>query len=125
MEGIRDISNSDDVKVFVARFYADITTHPALGPFFTGLDLEEHLPRIRAFWEMILFGNTGYGTNVMEVHALLHAQHPITTEHFQLWLMAFERTMRSLFAGPKADEAIQRARAIAEVMRFKLNATAR
>ena len=45
---------------------------PLIGRFFEGLDLDHHLPRISAFWEMVLLNKPGYTTNVTDVHLRLN-----------------------------------------------------
>jgi len=86
------------------------------------LDLEHHLPRVAMFWEMALLGDPGYTTNVMDVHLKLNQQKPMSKDHFDRWLVHFEATINELYQGPKAEEAISRARSIAMIMHLKVAA---
>jgi len=71
-----------------------------------------------AFWSFVLLDEAGYKTNVFDKHVHL----PIKQNHFAIWLEHFENTVRSLFEGPKADLAIQRAQLIAYTFEKKLSA---
>lgn len=117
-----DISTSADIKRLVDAFYGELVIDPLIGKFFAGLDLEHHLPRIRAFWEMILLGQPGYTTNVTDVHLKLHQRIPMERAHFDHWLELFRATVDRLFAGPNAEEAKMRALSIATVMLVKVQA---
>ncbi len=115
-----DISTSADIEQLVETFYGELVIDPLIGKFFEGLDLEHHLPRIRAFWEMILLGQPGYTTNVTEVHLKLHQRIPMERAHFDRWLELFRGTVDQLFAGPNAEEAKMQALSIATVMLVKV-----
>jgi hemoglobin len=117
---MNDISTSADVQRLVETFYRELVTDPLIGKFFAGLDLEHHLPRIRAFWEMILLGQPGYTTNVTEVHLKLHQRIPMERAHFDRWLELFRSTVDALFIGPNAEEAKLRALSIATVILVKV-----
>ena len=115
-----DITTSADIELLVDRFYRKLVIDPAIGKFFAGLDLEHHLPRIRAFWEMILLGQPGYMTNVTEVHLKLHQRIPMERAHFDRWLELFRGTVDEQFVGPNAHEAKLRALSIAAVLLVKV-----
>jgi hemoglobin len=115
-----DITTAVDIQLLVDTFYRELVTDPLIGKFFAGLDLVHHLPRIRAFWEMILLGQPGYTTNVTEVHLKLHQRIPMERAHFDRWLELFRGTVDRLFSGPNAEEAKMRALSIATVMLVKV-----
>ena len=117
---MKDITSENDVKVLVETFYGKLVTDPIVGHFFVGLDLDHHLPRIRAFWEMVLLDKPGYATNVTDVHLKLNQRIPMKREHFDRWLSLFDATVNERFNGPKADEAKLRARSIAAVLLVKI-----
>jgi len=85
------------------------------------LDLEAHLPIICDFWESILLGNPIYRGNPMLKHLELAEKTALTEGHFEAWLAMWEETVRELFAGERADLAIQRAQDIGRLMLFKIN----
>lgn len=114
-----DIATEADVKELVERFYGALRTDPVVGHFFADLDLAHHLPRIRAFWEMVLLDKAGYATNVTDVHLKLAQRIPMRKEHFDRWLELWRSTMDALFTGPKANEAKLRALSIAMVLQAK------
>ncbi len=115
-----DIGSSEDIQRLVGTFYRRLVIDPLIARFFEGLDLDHHLPRIRAFWEMVLLDKPGYTTNVTEVHLRLHQRIPMEKAHFDRWLELFRGTVDELFAGPNADEAKMRALSIAAVMLVKV-----
>lgn len=113
---LRDIATSADVELLVKTFYGRLLQLDEIKPVFEGVDLEAHLPNIIAFWEFVLLDKAGYTTNVFDKHVNL----PFKAEHFRLWLETFGHTVRSLFAGEKADMAIQRAESIGYSFQQKL-----
>ena len=116
----RDIVSAEDVRQLVGDFYARIMRDPAIGHFFTHLDLAAHLPRIEAFWRMVLLGDRSYVGDPMTAHIRLDQRHRMEQRHFDAWLRHWEDTVDELFAGPNAEEAKARARTIAPVMLHKV-----
>lgn len=114
-----DITTAAQIDALVQRFYRDLVVDPLVGPFFHGLDLDHHLPRISAFWRMVLLGEPGYTTNVTEVHLRLNERMPMHKEHFDRWLELLRKAVDEAHAGPNAEEAKLRALSIAAVMRVK------
>lgn len=115
-----DIATDGDVRRLVEDFYATLTADLLMAPFFADLDLEAHLPRIRAFWEMVLLDRPGYTTNVTAVHLAIAQRMPMLPAHFERWLALWATTVDGLFSGPKAEEAKSRAHTIAMVIRSKI-----
>ena len=114
-----DITTEADIQQLVERFYIALQADSVVGHFFADLDLPHHLPRIRAFWEMVLLDKPGYGTNVTDVHLKLAQRIPMAPEHFDRWLQLWRTTVDALFSGPKAEEVKLRALSIAVVLRAK------
>ena len=85
-------------------------------PIFAHVDFEKHMPHMISFWEFVLLDKEGYTTNVFDKHVNL----PLKEEHFTIWLDAFEKTVHHLFAGEKAEMAIQRAQTIAYSFQTKM-----
>jgi len=117
-----DITSSEDINELVARFYRKLVIDPVIGHFFAGLDLEHHLPRIAAFWEMVLLDKPGYTTNVTEVHLKLNQRIPMERAHFDRWLELFRGAVDERYAGANAEEAKLRALSVATVMLIKVQA---
>ncbi len=112
-----DIETPADIDRLVDTFYRERVLDDAIiGFFFTDIariDLEKHLSKISAFWQLQLLGTPGYKGQTFAVHKAVHAQAAMTEDHFHRWLYLFDQTVDELFAGPRAELAKQRARAIA------------
>jgi hemoglobin len=117
---MRDIENKADIEKFVNHFYSKVKEDPVLAPVFNSRIPENqwpaHLQRMYAFWNAILFSETGFNGNPMQKHMTL----PIEEAHFSQWLLLFNQTINELYSGPKATEATQRAASIAQIMNFKI-----
>jgi len=120
MTAPKDINTAADVRTLIEAFYTRVRPDPAIGHFFTELDWERHIPRITAFWNMVLFGDRSFNGDPMTAHKKLHARLPMEPEHFAHWVALFQATVDQLFTGPKAEEAKQRAESIAGVMMHKV-----
>lgn len=116
-----DIATEDDLRGLVEDFYGTLARDPLVGPFFAGLDLDAHLPRIRAFWGMVLLDRPGYTTNVTEVHRALAQRMPLEPRHFDRWLELWRDAVDARFTGPVAETAKERALSIAAVIRAKVH----
>lgn len=118
-----DIRNRSDIEQLVKTFYSKATTDEHIGHFFTKvvpLDLEEHLPTMYDFWDSTLLGSATYKGNPMLKHIALHKKSPMESHHFDVWLNLWSQTVNELFDGPKAAEAINRAKQIAQLMQYKI-----
>lgn len=118
-----DISSREDIEQFIALFYKKLLADDSISHFFIDvvkIDLEQHLPVLVDFWEMILFQKDKYRNNPMAIHMALHKQSPLEPSHFETWLNYFSETVDELFEGPVANTAKQRAESIAAVMQAKL-----
>jgi hemoglobin len=112
-----EISTQDDVDQLVRAFYDKVLQDDLLSPHFVGVDLEHHLPRIAAFWALILIDQEGYKGNVFDRHAHLD----INNSHFDRWMALFSETVDELFVGEKAELAKQRAKLLQYTFVSKLN----
>jgi hemoglobin len=112
-----DIHTEADVQQVVDAFYRDIDRDPLLGPFFGGLDMTHHLPRMYAFWSAVVFQTGTYRGRPFEAHARLAGLAP---HHFVRWLQRWEATIDAHFAGERAAEMKLRAHHIATVFQYKL-----
>ena len=112
-----EISTPKDVDRLVRAFYGKVLRDELLAPHFVGIDLEHHLPRIAAFWALILVDQEGYKGNVFDKHAHLD----INNSHFDRWVALFSQTVDELFIGEKAELAKQRAKLLQYTFVSKLN----
>jgi hemoglobin len=108
---MRDLNTFEDIQQLVDAFYAKVNNDELLAPVFNDhahVDWQQHLPKMYDFWSTILFSKGNYKGSPFEKHVGL----PVEKEHFDRWLNLFEATMSELFAGPNAEDAVQRAKLI-------------
>lgn len=118
-----DISTRAHIEVLVDEFYKKVITDPVIGFIFTDvvkLSWEKHIPVMYSFWGSMLLGENTYKGNPMVKHMELDKLTTLTPQHFNRWLELWIATVQEHFAGPKAQEAIDRARSIAGVMLYKI-----
>ena len=120
---MKDIQTREDIDGLVRLFYEKLLTDKRVAFLFTEvveIHLESHLPVIADFWETVLLGNIVHKGDVMGKHLVLNEKHPLTEEHFSVWLHHWEESVRFLYTGDVAEEAIKRAKTIASLMKFKV-----
>ncbi len=120
---MNDIENRRDIEFLVDEFYKLVVKDDLIGFFFTDiipLDFKKHLPVMYDFWETTLLGNRRYQGNPMIKHIRLNQKATMRVEHFDRWLSLWEATLTENFHGPRAQEALYRAKQIAELMKFKI-----
>lgn len=120
---MKDIQSREDIDMLVKSFYDKLMVDKHIGHFFNeaiDLDLEEHLPIISNFWDSMLLGAQNYQGNPMQKHIALNKAAAMEESHFDRWLQHWEQTISAHFSGPKADEAVSRAKQIAQLMLFKV-----
>lgn len=122
IRSMRDIQSREDIQKLIDAFYEKLLQSD-IGYIFTDvakIDLEHHLPILYKFWENLLLYSSDYRGNPMEVHLQLHKKTPLTKADFDTWLTLFDATADELFEGPKTEEAKQKARNIAGLMRYNI-----
>lgn len=120
---MKDIENKEDIKVLVDAFYEQVVLDKDIGPFFTEvarLDFPSHLPKMYDFWESIIFKKASYSGNPMLSHIQLNRKAILKPSHFKQWLYLWQITVSNFFEGPNANEAIQRAKQIAQLIQLKV-----
>jgi hemoglobin len=120
---MKHIESREDIKLLVDQFYQKLLADELIGYLFTDiakLDMEVHLPVMYDFWETMLLDHMIYTGNPMEKHLALNQKEKLLSEHFDRWLMHWENTVQQNFEGENADKAIERARNIALLMRYKV-----
>src|SRR5690625_3136712 len=114
--GRPDLDSPEHIRIFVEAFYEGMLADSILGPIFldvAAIELDQHLPLIRAYWEKLLLGSREYRRHTMNIHRELAAQRSLQKVDFERWLTFFVTTMDRLFSGPMADRAKQLATNIA------------
>ncbi|MGB5206041.1 group III truncated hemoglobin [Eudoraea sp.] len=117
-----DIENRKDIEHLVNEFYTKVLKDDKIGFFFNEIahiDWEKHFPIMYDFWETILFDTMKYKGNPMTKHIVLSKKEPMTSEHFERWLLLWNQTVNENFKGDRASEAIKRAKMIADLMKYK------
>jgi hemoglobin len=118
-----DISTREDCERLVRAFYGRALTDPVIGFIFVDvahLDLDEHAPKIAAFWETILLGAQSYAGGAFRPHALINAQVRLRAGHFERWLWLWRTTVDELFAGERAQLAKSHAERVARAFHARL-----
>lgn len=121
-----DIANRKDIETLIDTFYKKVINDDLISVFFTEtveLDWKIHIPIMYNHWESVLFGNATYKGNPMIKHIELNAKKHLEPEHFDRWLTIWRNTIQENFSGKNADEAIQKAENIAELMKYKIYQT--
>ncbi|MFZ9587803.1 MAG: group III truncated hemoglobin [Crocinitomicaceae bacterium] len=113
---MKEIENAQDVHELVSSFYKKVMSDDVIGPFFRGIQLEEHLPKMEFFWRFVLLDESGYTTSVTDKH--MHMR--LKKEHFDRWLLLFYQTLDELFTGEKVNLAKQRASLIGWTIQSKM-----
>ncbi|MBO9566734.1 MAG: group III truncated hemoglobin [Niastella sp.] len=122
---MKDIESREDIELLVNEFYKKVVPDKLIGHFFTRVvhfTWEEHIPVMISFWDTVLFAKLSYKGNPMVKHIELDALYPLDPLHFDRWLYLWQETVHQLFAGDKANEAIDRAHSIAKIIKVKVAA---
>ncbi len=115
----KDITNIDDIKLLVDRFYSKVREDELLKDIFDNKIQDhwpEHLEKLYRFWQTVLLEeHTYYGSPFLP-----HAKLPVSKEHFEQWLLLFDETVDELYAGVKAKRAKWQAQRMAEMFLSKI-----
>ncbi|MEM9649381.1 MAG: group III truncated hemoglobin [Bacteroidota bacterium] len=115
----KDITSTSDIITLVDSFYAKVRQDSLLAPIFNSViqdDWQVHLEVMYTFWETVLLGKRSYYGNPF----IPHTELPVSTVHFNQWLVLFNGTLDELFSGEIADEARWRAQKMAEMFQNKI-----
>ena len=116
MSAPRDL-RADDLRDTLVAFYALVETEPLLAPYFEGIDMRAHMPRIESFWATILFQTGSYSGNAFQPHLVMPG---LTGGHFERWVATLEATLDARFTGPKTEQMKALAHRIAYSMQLRL-----
>lgn len=122
-----DLDNPTSISRFVDSFYARVLRDPLLAPVFleqAGINLDEHLPRIKAYWAKMLLGRQDYQRHMMNKHRAVDRYHPFSDDHYEKWLRLFEETLAENHVGPVSERAKNLARRVVANMRRNLRQSA-
>ncbi|MEO7677493.1 MAG: group III truncated hemoglobin [Verrucomicrobiota bacterium] len=114
-----DIRNEDDIRKLVDSFYEKVKRDELLSPIFNDVakvDWNEHLPLLYTFWSALLFQTKNFKGQPFPKHAVL----PVERTHFTRWISLFVKTVDENFAGPKAEEAKNFGRSIADTFQLRM-----
>tara|TARA_R110002167_G_scaffold295135_1_gene499736 strand:+ start:1477 stop:1869 length:393 start_codon:yes stop_codon:yes gene_type:complete len=118
-----DLDSPENIAVFVEAFYERLLADPHLAPIFidvANIDVREHFPRIQAYWQKLLLGDSGYQRHTMNIHRQLHDKQNLQLSDFNLWLDYFIETADEHFSGAKTERAKRIAETIAGNMSTSL-----
>ncbi len=109
--------------MLVNTFYDKVKTDPVIGHIFMdiiGHDWSHHLPVMYSFWETVLLGVPGYTGNAVKRHVDIDSRVGFEEAHFNRWLELWNETVDSLFDGPIAAEARNRAMLMSHLIHMKV-----
>ncbi len=112
----RDLRD-DDLERVLTAFYATLEADALLAPYFSAVNMIDHLPRIIAFWSTLLFHTGRYSGNAFRPHLEMPG---LTAGHFARWVATLEDTVDARFVGPVASSMKELAHRIAYSMQLRL-----
>jgi hemoglobin len=103
----KDILSLNDIKLLVNTFYDEAQKDMLLGPVFNARikDWDKHLNIMYTFWQTVILDAYTYKGAPFNKHVDL----PLEKVHFDHWVKLFSGVIDSLFEGPNANNAKQRA----------------
>lgn len=116
----KDIANKQDLEIIVNHFYEKVKQDELIGIMFEHVNWDTHLPLMYDFWDNVLFYTGNYTGNPMAKHMMANDRLQMTKNHFDRWLMLFDKTVDELFSGKNAALLKERARSIATIMQIKI-----
>lgn len=120
---MKDIQTRADVELLVRAFYEKAVKDPVIGFTFSEMlefGIEKHIPTMVDFWEGVLFNKSIYKGGILYKHFMINGKHPLEQVHFDTWIQLWNETVEELFEGPVAQDAIDRALKVGQVIHKKL-----
>jgi hemoglobin len=109
------------ISRLVDALYLRIRAHQILGPIFDkaiGDNWDNHLPRMKRFWESVALNTGTYSGKPVPAHQRLTNVEPI---HFRIWLALFRQTLEDTAASQEAvGYLMERAERIAESLQLAM-----
>ena len=116
MSATRDLQ-ADDLHETLLAFYALVEEEPLLAPYFEGIDMIAHMPRIVSFWATMLFHTGTYSGSAFLPHLTMPG---LTGRHFERWVATLEGVLDARFIGPQTELMKTLAHRIAYSMQVRL-----
>lgn len=110
----------NDLRETLVEFYARVENDPLLAPYFEGIDMIAHMPRIESFWATLLFQTASYSGSAFQPHLAMPG---LTSRHFERWVATLLAVLDARFSGPKTEEMKALAHRIAYSMQVRLGIT--
>jgi hemoglobin len=107
----------DDLYDTLVAFYDLVEAEPLLAPYFAGIDMRAHMPRIESFWATLLFHTGSYSGSAFQPHLAMPG---LTSRHFERWVATLEATVDARFTGPMANQMKALAHRIAYSMQVRM-----
>lgn len=107
----------EDIHGVLVAFYDAVERDPLLAPYFAGIDMPAHIPRIADFWSTLVFHTGRYAGNAFRPHLEMPG---LDAGHFARWLATLERTVDARHAGPKAQLMKELGHRVAFSMQLRL-----
>jgi hemoglobin len=107
----------EDLHGVLVAFYDVVERDPLLAPYFAGVDMDAHMPRIVDFWSTMLFHTGRYAGNAFRPHLEMPG---LTGAHFARWVAALEATVDARHAGAAAERMKELAHRVAYGMQLRL-----
>jgi hemoglobin len=111
-----DVDDAALIPLLTA-FYAAVERDDVLRPYFAGLDMATHIPRIADFWSTVLLLSRRYQGNAFRPHLEMPG---LTADHFRRWLATLVATIDARHAGPVAEQMKVLGHRIAHSMQLRL-----
>ena len=119
-----DLLGRPGIVKLVDAFYGKVRADEGLGHVFDGVakvNWETHLPKIRDFWDTVIFRAGTFRGNRLAVHAKLLAETELPWALFERWLELFLETVDELYAGENAGHIVRSAEDMAGVIYSKIH----
>ena len=99
---VRDILDSNDIRLLVDTMYDHILSDDLLGPVFSGIEnVESHKEALCNYWRDVLLDEKYTAKDPLTKHEDLQ----LNAQHFTRRLTLFFETLDGLFAGPNCEKA--------------------
>ena len=110
----------EQLPLLVKAFYSKVWQDELIGPKFSHVNFELHLPKMVNFWSTVIFSEGTYAGSPFDKHIPLSLE----KKHFDRWLELFNTTVDEHFGGETATLVKTRANIIGLTFQHKLQSLA-